>query len=104
MSGDYKLQALLELREHALAEAERVLSLAAADVSKSQANQHGLDAAVEQLREKLRHQRQEVGMVTRTAAHLQAQARFENRLQTELTDAERKAQAHRIGALAQAER
>lgn len=99
VGADYRLQALLELREHALAAAEQSLAHAAASLARLEAAQTALDHRVEVLLQKLARFKQ-AEPSTRKAAQLQADAHFETRLREELTHAQHAAHAHRAGALA----
>ncbi len=98
VGGDYRLQPLLELREHALAEAEQSLAQAVSSLARLEAVQQTLDRQVEVLHQRLSRFKQ-AEPTTRKASQFQADARFEARLREELTLAQNAAFAHRREAL-----
>jgi hypothetical protein len=102
MAGEYRLQVLLELREHTLLAAKKALSAAAATAAQEQAAQRILNERLAVLRQRLRSPKQAAAS-TQRAADLQAQARFEARLRAELREAEQAASEHRAGPLLRSE-
>ena len=104
MAVPYKLEALYELRTHAVRQAEQDVALATARLRECERQQAELDDRSSRIRQRLAALTHDAPAARVTAAILQSRARFAAVLEADATHAEGQAHAHRSGALSVARR